>query len=115
MKGIRNWTNGLWDIILPQTQQQINMIVQKDKTKHELAEYLHTCAFSQALSTFQKAIRKGHFITWPEITEINFEKFIMNKIPTAKGHLDQERSIYNIQKPLRVKILTMNIFFCRMK
>ena len=68
------------------------MIVRRDKTKTEHAEYLHKCAFSPALSTFQRAIRKGHFISWPGIHEINFEKFISNIVPTAKGHLDQERS-----------------------
>ena len=92
LTGIRNWTDGLWDVVVPQFEQNINMIVRKDKTKMELAEYLHKCAFSPALSTFQKAIRKGHFITWPGIHEINFEKHISNIVPTAKGHLDQERS-----------------------
>ena len=92
LKGVRNWTNGLWDVVVPQTCQSINVIVRRDRTKHELAEYLHKCAFSPALSTFQKAIRMGHFISWPGIMDINFKNFITNIFPTAKGHLDQERS-----------------------
>ena len=68
------------------------MNLQKNQTKTELAEYLHKCAFGPSLSTFQKAIRKGHFITWPSITKINFEKHITKLLPAAKGHLDQERS-----------------------
>ena len=30
--------------------------------------------------------------SWPGIDNINFEKIITNLIPTAKGHLDQERT-----------------------
>ena len=75
------------------------MIIRKDKRKSELAEYLHKCAFSPSLSTFQKTIRKGNFVTWPGINEINFKKFIINILPTAKGHLDQERA--NLQSTKR--------------
>ena len=92
LTGVCNWTDGLWDVVVPQVRQSINIIVQQDKTKHELAELLHKCAFSTSLSTFQKAIQMGHFISWQGITDINFEKFITNTLPTAKGHLDQERS-----------------------
>ena len=92
LRGCRNWTDGLWDVQVKRQQETVNVIIRKDQTKHELAEYLHKCAFSPSLSTFQRAIRKGHFITWPGITNINFEKHIKNIIPTAKGHLDQERA-----------------------
>ena len=68
LTGKRNWTDGLWDIFLPRDpKQQINVIIRRDKTKQELAEYLHKCAFSPSITTFQKAIRRGHFITWPGI------------------------------------------------
>ena len=99
--GTCNWTDGLWDVVLPQYQQSINVIIRRDKTKYELAEYLHKCAFSPSLSTFQKAISKGHFITWPGINDINFNKFITNTLPTAKGHLDQERANLQSTKPQR--------------
>ena len=57
-----------------------------------MTEFLHKCAFSPFLSTFQRAIRKGHFQSWPGIDNIHSEKIITNLIPTAKGHLDQERT-----------------------
>lgn len=69
----------------------MNAIIRRDKTKLELAQYLHACAFSPALSTFQKAIRKSHLLTWPGVDNINFERTLLSTIPTAKGHLDQER------------------------
>ena len=76
------------------------MIIRRDRTKTELAEYLHKCAFSPSLSKFQRAIRKGHFLTWPGSDDINFEKYIANLVPTAKGHLDQERA--NLQSTKNV-------------
>ena len=106
LRGVRNRTDGLWDINLtahrkifdnhlPQSTtistQSMNAIIRRDKTKLELAQYLHACAFSPALSSFQKAIRKGHFLTWPGIRDINFEKTLIATVPAAKGHLDQER------------------------
>ena len=71
--------------------QRLNVIIQTDKTKYELAEYLHKCSFSPERSTFQRAIKKGDFLSWPGIDSINFNKVIKNLTPTAKGHLDQER------------------------
>ena len=53
----RNWTNSLWDVEI-RPQQKLNVMIRKDKTKHDLAEYLHKCAFSSPLETFRKAIKK---------------------------------------------------------
>ena len=64
-------------------------------------EYLHKCAFILSLSTFQRAIQKGNFVTWPSIKHINFKKLIKQLVPTAKGCLDQERA--NLQS---TKIVT---------
>ena len=74
LKGKRNFKDGLWDVDLSpkssgiKKQEQnlgpthgesynictINYIVQKDKTKLELAQYLHACAFSPNIPTFQE-------------------------------------------------------------
>ena len=79
LKGKRNHNDGLWDVpMTPTTEQQpqhelisvenranytcaINYIVQKDKTKLELAQYLHACAFSPCVKTLQACIRRGNF------------------------------------------------------
>ena len=90
--GTRNPKDGLWDVPFPSKNSiSANYIVTKDKTKYELAKYLHACAFSPSLDTFTKAIKNGNFITWPGIEDINFKKFLGNTSATAKGHLDQER------------------------
>ena len=91
MKGTRNVSDGLWDIKLDNKKPVINAIVRKDMAKTKLANYLHACAGSPALSTFQRAINNGNFLSWPNIDEINFLKFLPNQEATAKGHLDQER------------------------
>jgi hypothetical protein len=79
-------------------QESANIIVQKDKTKTELAQYMHACAFSPVLSTFQKAICMGHFDTWPGIYEINFEFFYTHQKQQHKGTLIKRDRIYNQQK-----------------
>ena len=69
----------------------MSYIVTKDKTKTELAQYLHACAFSPAISTFQEYIKRGKFVTWPGIGNLNFQKLLRNQEATPLGHLDQER------------------------
>lgn len=96
LHGKRNWTDGLWDIKIPTTNTMsvcANVIIRQDKTKYELATYLHGCAFSPVLGTFQKAIGQGHLVTWLGIDSMNFEKVIYAIVTSAKGHLDQERKI----------------------
>ena len=57
-------------------------------------------AHAQALSL--KAIRLGHFQSWPGIDSVNFKNIIENLVPTAKGHLDQERK--NLQSTQQLEI-----------
>ena len=95
IEGKRNLKDGLWDIPFPTKTQDtrlfVNYVVTKNKTKYELARYLHACAFSPCLTTFTKAIKNGNFISWPGIDELNFNKLLIQTAETAKGHLDQER------------------------
>ena len=71
--------------------QQINFIIHKDQTKTDLARYLHATAFSPSISTFIKAIRRGNFVTWPGIDNLNLPRLLGTPMATAKGHLDSER------------------------
>ena len=54
-------------------------------------QYFHGCAFSPVISTFQECIRKGNFISWPGIDDLNFKKTINTTEATLKRNLDQER------------------------
>ena len=89
--GTRNPQDGLWDIPLQPPVQKLNVILRKDKTKQELANYLHACCFSPTISTFVRAIRNGNFITWPGLDQKLIERHLLQSTATAKGHLDQER------------------------
>ena len=89
LQGIRNKSDGLWDV--PFNSPKVNYVVTRDKNRTELAQYLHGCAYSPSISTFQKAINKGNFISWPGINDVTFKKLIGTPIATHCGHLDQER------------------------
>ena len=69
----------------------MHYIIYRDKSKTELAQFLHSYAFSPSISTFQKSINKGNFITWPGIDGLSFKKIIGSPLATELGHLDQER------------------------
>ena len=113
IEGDRNLKDGLWDVNLSSTTSTttdeqlpqklrpidnkskytcaINYLVQKDKTKLELAQYLHACAFSPSVKTLQACIRRGNFISWPGIEDLNFNSMLGTTMAPAKGHLNQER------------------------
>ena len=100
LTGPRNSTDGLWDLHIPATNcaastpgtnHQANAIIRKDKTKTELAQYLHAAAGYPVISTFSQAIKKGNFLSWPGIESLSFQKHLPKSMATAKGHLDQER------------------------
>eukprot|EP00957_Ditylum_brightwellii_P089216 6794229-Ditylum_brightwellii.AAC.1 len=102
LQGQRSIADGLCDIIIPtpkpakykytiSKQEALNVIIQKDRTKLELAQYLHVCAFSPALSAFQKTINKGHFKSWPGINNISFKEILNTPEAAALCHLDQEQ------------------------
>ena len=62
-----------------------------DKTKSELAQFLHACSFSPTKSGFLKAIEKGNFHSWPGLTTDLIKKHLPPSIATLKGHLKQEQ------------------------
>ena len=68
-----------------------NYILMLDKSKYELAQYFYGCLFAPALTTLQKAIKKGNLLSWPGIQTINFNKLVGKNIAHEKRHLDQEK------------------------
>ena len=62
--------NGPWSIPLesPQITHQANGILRTDRVKHELATYHHTTMGGPVISTFLRAIRRGHLISFPGLT-----------------------------------------------
>ena len=88
------------------SEHQANMLVRRDTTKTELAEYYHKCMCSPTLTTLQQAVQKGHLHSWPGIQNLNFKKLINDILPTAKGHLDQERKNLRSTKTLTENVST---------
>ena len=88
LQGIRNKWDGLWDVplthsiksYLPTQQFTINAIIQKDKTKSELANYLHACAFSPAIPTFQQAIKTIIFSHGNQLKQLILKNSLVIKL-----------------------------------
>ena len=69
----------------------MNAILQQDTKPADLVEFLHGCCGSPSKSTFIKAIKNKHLITWPGLTEGLVKKHLGPCLATAKGHIHQER------------------------
>ena len=104
LNGIRNKSDGLWDIILHQAtndtlMHKANVIVKKSTTKRDLIHFFHGACFSPAKSTRLQAIKNRNFDTWPGFTYAATSKFLSMTIPTALGHLQQEGKNLHSTKP----------------
>ena len=93
LEGQCNYADDLWDIELaPTKQHKAHAIIRKDKTKYDLAHYFLEVCFSPPISTFDKSVKNGNYITWPGLPpETKLLRHFTSTINTAKGHLDQER------------------------
>ena len=97
LTGTRNPRDGLWDIPLKPKHLQItqpsvhklNVILRKDKTKQELANYLHACCFSPTVSTFIQAIRNGNF---DSCVSVSFS-FSWNRLGRAVARVQNETCV----------------------
>ena len=65
------------------THPSASVIIRKDKTKLELAQYLHAAWFSPVNLTWGKAIDNNHFSTWPGLTSRLFRQHIPLSTATA--------------------------------
>jgi hypothetical protein len=56
-----------------------------------LVHYLHKALFSPTKSAMLQAIKDGHLITWPGLTEDAINKHLKLTPATAMGHMNQQR------------------------
>jgi hypothetical protein len=56
-----------------------------------LVNYLHKGMFSPTKSALLQAVKNGHFITWPGLTEKSINKHLKLTLATTMGHMNQRR------------------------
>jgi hypothetical protein len=56
-----------------------------------LVKYLHKAMFSPTKSALLQAVKNGHIITWPGLTEQAINKHLKMTPATAMGHMNQRR------------------------
>ena len=80
----------------------VNVILRKKQPQLDLITFFHGACFAPVISTWIKAIKNGHFATWPGLTENLVAKHLPTSIYTAKGHLNQERKFLQSTKSQQI-------------
>jgi hypothetical protein len=103
LSGARDLDTGLWRINLrkenQQSQQAVANKVYELSNTGALFNYLHKALFSHTKSALLQAVKNGHLITWPGLTEKAINKHLMLTPATAMGHMNQRRQ--NIRSTLK--------------
>jgi hypothetical protein len=95
LSGPRDLNTGLWRINLKQTNNHIpepiaNNVYELRNTV-ALVHYLHKALFSPTKSAMLQAVKDGHLITWPGLTEDAISKHLKLTPATAMSHMNQRR------------------------
>jgi hypothetical protein len=95
LNGPRDLNTGLWRINLKQTnnhtREPIAYNVYELRNTGALVHYLHKALFSPTKSAMLQAVKDGHLITWPGLTEDAINKHLKLTPATAMGHMNQRR------------------------
>jgi hypothetical protein len=67
-----------------------------------LVHYLHKALFSPPKSALLQAVKYGHLVTWPGLTEDAIHKHLKLTPGTAMGHMNQRRQ--NIRSTSKTQI-----------
>jgi hypothetical protein len=106
MNGPRDLGTGLWSINLRQDNQHVHQPVANNvyelRRTGSFVHYLHKALFSQTKSAFLQAVKNGHIMTWPGLTEDAIHKHLKLMPATAMGHMNQRRQ--NIRSTLKTPI-----------
>jgi hypothetical protein len=95
LSGPRDVTTGLWLIDLKQTKnhkpEPIANNVYELRNTGALVHYLHKALFNTTKAAMLQAVKDGHLITWPSLTEDAINKHLKLTPATAMGHMNQRR------------------------
>jgi hypothetical protein len=95
LSGPRDLNTGLWRINLRKTNNHkpepiANNLYELLNTG-ALVHYLHKALFSSTKSALLQAVKDGHLITWPGLTEDAINKHLKLTPATALCHMNQRR------------------------
>jgi hypothetical protein len=95
LSGPRDNTTGLWRINLKKPNKHIsdpiaNNVYELCNTG-ALVHYLHKALFSPTKAAMLQAVKDGHLITWPGLTEDAINNNLKPTPATAMGHMNQRR------------------------
>jgi hypothetical protein len=95
LNGPRYSDTGLWRINLKQTNNHIPEPIANNvyelRNTGALVHYLHKALFSPTKYTLLQAVKDGHLITWPGLTENAIKKHLKLTPATSMGHMNQRR------------------------
>jgi hypothetical protein len=106
LSGPRDLDTGLWRINLKQDNQQIHQPVANNmyalRNTRALVHCLHKALFSPTKSALLQAVKSGHLIYWPGLTEDAIHKHLKLTPATVMGHMNQRRQ--NISSTSKAQI-----------
>jgi hypothetical protein len=95
LKGACDLDTGLWQFNLRKEYQQhpheVANNVYELRSTGALVNYLHKTMFSPTKAALLQAVKNGHLITWPGLTEQAINKHLKLMPATAMGHMNQRR------------------------
>jgi hypothetical protein len=95
LSGPRDLDTGLWRINLKQDNHQIHQPVANNvyelRNTGALFNYSQKALFSPTESALLQAVKNGHLVTWPGLTEDAVHKHLKLTLATAMGHMNQRR------------------------
>jgi hypothetical protein len=95
LRGARDLDTGLWRINLrkehQQPQQEVANNVYELRNTGALVNYSHKAMFSPTKSALLQAVKNGHLITWPGLTEQAINKHLKLTPANTMGHMNQRR------------------------
>jgi hypothetical protein len=95
LNGPRDLDTGLWRINLKQDNNHIPEPIADNvyelRNTNALVHYFHKALFSPTKSALLQAVKDGHLITWPGLTEDAIHKHLKLTPAPAMGHMNQRR------------------------
>jgi hypothetical protein len=108
LSGPRDANTGLWHINLKKPNKTIRDPIANNvyelRNTGDLVHYLHKALFSPTKSAMLQAVKNGHLITWPGLTEHAINKHLTLTPATAMGHMNQR--LQNIRSTSKASIET---------